>query len=318
MERLSETIRTQALSCGFDKCGIIPISALDGFAELYQKRLNDVPMSKYFYKGVGNLTETKTRFPWAKSIVILVFDYSRFRFPKGLQGKYGKAFFLEPEKKSEAGFDLEKLETWFRENGIRAEGGQQFGSLSVGPLRYMAMKAGLGIIRKNNFFYTENGSYNNLFAYVIDKGCELIYECNIPPCPEKCDLCRRACKTRALEAPYTMNPFKCVSFLTTFGNSDVSEGLLDEMYEEWMCGCDNCQDVCPHNRRHDWEKGFALKELEEIAAAILPENYENLTDEFLVHNVIPKTANHLQKKDIPALRKNAYRSAANARKSRTG
>ena len=55
MERLSETIRTQALSCGFDKCGIIPISALDGFAELYQKRLNDVPMSKYFYKGVGNL-----------------------------------------------------------------------------------------------------------------------------------------------------------------------------------------------------------------------------------------------------------------------
>ena len=247
-----------------------------------------------------------------------------FRFPHWMallnyiKRKYGKAFFLEPEKKSEAGFDLEKLETWFRENGIRAEGGQQFGSLSVGPLRYMAMKAGLGIIRKNNFFYTENGSYNNLFAYVIDKGCELIYECNIPPCPEKCDLCRRACKTRALEAPYTMNPFKCVSFLTTFGNSDVPEGLLDEMYEEWMCGCDNCQDVCPHNRRHDWEKGFTLKELEEIAAAILPENYENLTDEFLVHNVIPKTANHLQKKDIPALRKNAYRSAANARKSRTG
>ena len=93
---------------------------------------------------------------------------------------------------------------------------------------------------------------------------------------------------------------------------------MDEMYEEWMCGCDNCQDVCPHNRRHDWEKGFTLKELEEIAAAILPENYENLTDEFLVHNVIPKTANHLQKNDIPALRKNAYRSAANARKSRTG
>ena len=129
--------------------------------------------SQYFYKGVKNLNKTRERFPWAKSIVILVFDYGKFRFPKELQGKYGKAFFLVPEKGSKARFNLEKLETWFCENGIRAEGGEHFGSSSIGPLRYMAMKAGLGIIRKNNFFYTESGSYNNLFGYVIDKECEL-------------------------------------------------------------------------------------------------------------------------------------------------
>ena len=185
------------------------------------------------------------------------------------------------------------MEVWFYENGIQAKGGEQFGSLSVGPLRYMAMKAGLGIIRKNNFFYTENGSYNNLFAYVIDQECELIHTCSAPPCSEKCDLCRRACKTKALEAPYTMNPFKCVSFLTTFGNSDTPEGLSDEMYEQWVCGCDNCQDACPYNRRHDWKHGLPLNKLEEIAPAILPENYENLTDEFLIKNVIPKTANQV-------------------------
>ena len=171
MDSLSQKIYNQALRCGFDKCGIISISALDGFKQLYQQRLNDVPVSQYFYKGVGNLTETKSRFPWSKSIVILVFDYGKYRFPESLQGKYGKAFFLEPEKKSRERFDLERLEVWFYENGIQAKGGEQFGSLSVGPLRYMAMKAGLGIIRKNNFFYTENGSYNNLFAYVIDQEC---------------------------------------------------------------------------------------------------------------------------------------------------
>lgn len=314
MDDLSERIQAQALSCGFDKCGIIPITALDGFAELYQKRLNAVPMSQFFYKGVGGLTETKERFPWAKSIVVLVYEYGKFRFPKELQGKYGKAFFLEPEKTSSARFDLDSLEAWFRENDIRAEGGEHFGALSVGPLRYMAMQAGLGIIRKNNFSYTEKGSYNNLFAYAIDQECELICESNIKPCSPKCDLCRRACKTKALEAPYTMNPFHCVSYLTTFGNCDTPEGLSDEMYEEWMCGCDNCQDACPHNRRHDWESGLVLKELEEISTAILPENYENLTDEFLIRKVIPKTANHLQSKDIPALRKNAARSAANAKK----
>lgn len=313
MSDLAESIHNQALSSGFDKCGIIPVSALAGFDELYQKRLIDVPMSQYFYRGVGKLNETRERFPWAKSIVILVFDYGKFRFPKDLQGRYGKAFLLEPEKKSKSRFDLEKLEAWFYENGIRAEGGEHFGSDSVGPLRYMAMKAGLGIIRKNNFFYTDNGSYNNLYGYVIDKECELIHVCEIPPCSEKCDLCRRACKTKALWAPYTMDPFKCVSFLTTFGNSDVPDGLTDEMYEEWMCGCDNCQDACPYNMRHDWRQGKVLKELEDIAPVILPDNYGALTDEFLVRNVIPKTANHLQDKDIPALRKNAARSAANGK-----
>lgn len=99
MDSLSQKIYDQTLRCGFDKCGIISISALDGFKQLYQQRLNDVPVSQYFYKGVGNLTETKSRFPWAKSIVILVFDYGKYRFPESLQGKYGKAFFLEPEKK---------------------------------------------------------------------------------------------------------------------------------------------------------------------------------------------------------------------------
>lgn len=132
-------------------------------------------------------------------------------------------------------------------------------------------------------------------------------------CSEKCDLCRKACRTKALEAPYTMNPFKCVSYLTTFGNSDVPDGLTDEMYDEWVCGCDNCQDACPFNRRHDWKKGEVLKELEDIAPVILPENYNTLTDEFLIHNVIPKTANHLQVKDISALRKNALRSAMNGK-----
>lgn len=69
MSNLSEEICKQALSCGFDKCGIIPVAALDGFEELYQKRLSDVPVSRYLYEGVGNLNGTRERFPWAKSIV---------------------------------------------------------------------------------------------------------------------------------------------------------------------------------------------------------------------------------------------------------
>lgn len=314
MNDLAEKIYKQALKCGFDNCGIIPISLINGYDKMLEKRIEDVPASEGFYGGFLKGMDTKNRFPWAKSIVILVFNYGKFRFPKELQGKYAKAFFLEPEKKSKDQMDLESFEKWFVENGIRAEGGEQFEGMSIGPLRYIAMKAGLGIIRKNNFLYTETGSYNNLFGYVIDQECTLIQECMIKPCWEKCDLCRRACKTAALEAPYTMNPLKCVSALTTFGNCNVPPGLSDEMYEEWVCGCDNCQDACPFNLRHDWSKGKPLPELEDIASMIIPENYDRLTDEFLIHQVIPKTAHHLQDKDINALRKNAARSVTNSKK----
>lgn len=308
---LAERIQEQALQCGFDRCGIVPLSALDGFLELLQKRIDAVPEAAGFYRSFAE-NDARRRFPWAKAVVVLVFDYGRFRYPKALQGKYGKAFFLDPPKGCRAGFDLGKLEEWFRENGIRADGGNHYGATSVGPLRYLAMKAGLGIVRKNNFFYTEKGSYNNLYAYVIDQECELIEPCNLKPCAPSCDLCRKACRTKALQASYEMNPAKCVSFLTTFGNCEVPEGLTDEQYEQWLCGCDNCQDACPYNRRHDWSQGVELEALEELAPRIQPENYPNLTDEFLLQNVIPRTSRHLQERDIPALRKNAARAAQNS------
>ncbi len=305
---LSKEIYDCALQCGFDNCGVISVNALDGFEKLYEKRIVDVPQSNFFYKNVGDLQGTKERFPWARSIVILTFNYGRYRYPKELRGKYAKAFFLEPTQNIEFGYDLPRLEKWFAEHNIRAEGGNSLGHIGIGPLRYMAMKAGLGIIRKNNFFYTETGSYNTLVGYVIDKECELLQNVELIPCGEKCNLCQRACKTKALCAEYTLDPLKCVSYWTTFGNSIIPQGLSPEMFEEWVCGCDNCQDACPHNIRHDWDSGEKISNLNEIAPLILPENYEDLSDEFLVEQVISRTADHLQLTDVEALRKNAARA----------
>lgn len=302
---LSKKIYHCAIQCGFDNCGIISVNTLDEFKEFLRKRVSNVPESKAFYENVGSFRDIKKRFPWAKSIVILTFNYGKYRFPKELQGKYAKAFFLSPSKNGMAGFDLERFEQWFTEHEIRAEGGEHVG---IGPLRYMAAKAGLGIIRKNNFFYTEDGSYNNLIGYVIDKECELIQSVSAIPCGEKCDLCQKACKTKALQSPYTMNPLKCVSFWTTFGNSDIPQGLSPEMFEEWVCGCDNCQDACPYNRGHDWSSGECFPNLAEIAPMIQPQEYEHLSDEFLIKQVISRTADHLQASDVQALRKNANRA----------
>lgn len=244
---LAQRIEKAALACGLDQCGIIPVEDLAGFGPRLEERMEKAPASAGFYGNMARLEDIKTKYPWGRSIVVCTFDYSRYRYPRELQGLYGKSFFLSPEPGGTAGYDLNRFEQFLTETGIRWEGGNHVGFGGVGPLRYEAMKAGLGIIRKNNFFYTENGSYVSLFSYLIDQPCTLIHQPNIPPCAESCTLCQRACKTKALCAPYTMDPGNCVSFLTTFGKGNVPEHLDEGMLEEWICGCDNCQDACPYS-----------------------------------------------------------------------
>lgn len=156
-DKLGQVIYDKALACGFDDCGIIPIDDMDGFQQRLQEREEKVPSSAFFYQRMGDFANIKKRFPWAKSVIIGTYWLGKYRFPASLRGKYGKAFFLSPSngvcKESLAA--RRDFETWFKEQGIRCEGGSQFGHRSIGPLRYAAMMAGLGIIRKNNFFYTK-------------------------------------------------------------------------------------------------------------------------------------------------------------------
>ncbi len=302
---LSKRIYEEAIECGFDNCGIVPRSNLAGFRERLEERYASVPQSRYFYGNMESLRGTKDQFPWAKSVIILDFDFGKYRFPEAMRGRYGKAFFLYPEPISKFGFDTPRFEAWLANQNIRTEGGN---TIAVGPLRYLAVEAGMGGLRRNNFFYTETGSWHTLIGYAIDAECELIHDVKIKPCPEKCNLCQRACTTHALQTPYTLNPFNCVSFLTTFGNCGVPEGLEPAMFKDWVIGCDMCQDVCPFNRRHDWDEGEPWPGLEELAPNIEPANYDRLSDEFLISEVIPRTDGHLQPKDVEALRINARRA----------
>lgn len=305
---LALEIEKAALACGLDQCGIIPIDNLAGFDARLQERMEKVPASAGFYGGMARLENIKQKYPWAKSIVVCTFDYSRYRYPTELQGRYAKSFFLSPEPGGKSDYNLSRFEQALTNMEIRWEGGNHVGYGGVGPLRYEAMMSGLGIIRKNNFFYTETGSYISLFSYVIDKECVLIHHPEIKPCADSCTLCQRACKTKALSAPYTFDPGKCVSFWTTFGKGNVPEYLHAEQYEEWLCGCDNCQDVCPYNRRHDWNAGEPFSDLEELAPELTPEKVLEQSDEFLIAHVIPKTDGHIQPEDAAVLRRNAERA----------
>ncbi len=107
----------------------------------------------------------------------------------------------------------------------------------VVPLRPASVAAGLGIYRKNNFFYGPKGSNYELVAYLIDKSCEYIQNLEIfLHVPDSCDLCQQGCKTKSLSAPFTMNPMTCVLFINTFGDGNMPEGVTEDMLEEWIIG----------------------------------------------------------------------------------
>ena len=82
MNGLAEKICRQTLTCGFDKCGIIPISAVDDYERFYEKRMRNVPESRGMYTGLLQGMDTRERFAWAKSIVVLVAEYGIFVFQK--------------------------------------------------------------------------------------------------------------------------------------------------------------------------------------------------------------------------------------------
>ena len=312
-ELLSDQIYDMAISCGFDNCGIISVDDMDGFDAHLQERTQAVPSSAFFYEAAGMANGVRKRFPWAKSIIICTYWLGRYRFPASLQGQYAKSFFLSPGNEMCREFQegLRAFEAWCTERGIRLEGGNHFGHMSIGALRYAAMKAGLGIIRKNNFLYTEEGSFVDLIGYVIDKACVLHHTPNIKPCSEKCNLCQRSCPSGALKGAYTMNPLECVSFLTTFGKGTLPPDMDEKSCGTWICGCDTCQDACPHNRRHDWTSGEAYPGLEELEPELKPDKLLLQSDEFLKKRVIPYTEHHIMPDEAETLRLCAARSIRN-------
>ena len=310
VDDIAEEIHKRALESGFDGCGIIPVKPyIEEYKTQFQERLNKIPESKPFYDNFSDkFINVPKLYPWAKSLIICTVYYGKYKFPKELQGKYAKAFLLSVDTVPNSKEHKKKIEfeNWLTSKGIKFIGGEEGVPSRIMPLRLAAVKAGLGIIRKNNFFYGEKGSWYALEGYLIDMECEYINECNLKPCSEKCPICQNSCKTKALCAPYAMNPLSCISFWTTFGGGNIPPHLKEEDFENWICGCDMCQDKCPHNK-HNWEEGEDFEGLNDIIELMQPENILKAADEELIEKVIPKTEFHILPKDVNILRVNAKR-----------
>lgn len=109
-----------------------------------------------------------------------------------------------------------------------------------------AAKSGLGWIGKNsNLISQKTGSFYFIAELIID--LELEYDHATTDHCGTCTACIDSCPTEAIVSPYVVDGSKCISYFTI----ELKDNLPQEMkgkFNDWMFGCDVCQDVCPWNR----------------------------------------------------------------------
>ncbi len=267
---LATHIKQAVLDCGYDLCGIIKVSEMAEYAAAIFNRIAHFPESEPMYGGLRAFASPTKMLPWAKSVIICAQWYGKYHIPENLHGMIGKYYCVDVRKdpNSKENQGIHQLEQILTDLGITHAAKHDFG---ITAMRWAAAKAGIGIIRKNNFFYGECGSWYLLDSFLIDHELELKASPSIKSCPEKCGLCIKACPTGALSEPFQMNGPACVSFLNTMGTCAPGKKHYDRC-GSWVFGCDACQDACPFNRKA-WDARENFPGLEELAGQI---SYEQL------------------------------------------
>ena len=109
-----------------------------------------------------------------------------------------------------------------------------------------AAKSGLGWIGKNSNLITKQvGSFYFIAELIID--LELEYDSPTTDHCGSCTACIDACPTQAIIQPYVVDGSKCISYFTIELKDQIPQEMKGK-FDDWMFGCDVCQDVCPWNR----------------------------------------------------------------------
>jgi epoxyqueuosine reductase len=135
---------------------------------------------------------------------------------------------------------------FFIQNEIGAVSGRAFVDSAPVLDKAWAAKSGLGWIGKNSNLITQKvGSFYFIAELIID--LDLEYDTSTTDHCGTCTACIDSCPTQAIVAPYVVDGSKCISYYTI----ELKDNLPQEMkgkFEDWIFGCDVCQDVCPWNR----------------------------------------------------------------------
>ena len=239
-------IKQEALRLGFLSCGISKAGFLEEEAPRLENWLNNNMngqmsyMENHFDKRLNPTLLVDD----AKSVISLLLNY----YPSELQNQdsykiskyaYGQDYHHVIKEK------LKEL-LHFIQNEIGEVSGRVFVDSAPVLDKAWAAKSGLGWVGKNSNLITQKvGSFYFIAELIID--LELDYDTPTTDHCGSCTACLDACPTKAIVSPYVVDGSKCISYFTI----ELKDNLPQEMkgkFDDWMFGCDVCQEVCPWNR----------------------------------------------------------------------
>lgn len=244
--KYTEFIKAESKRLGFLSCGISKAEFLEEEAPRLERWLsnNHHGQMTYMENHFDKRLNPKLVVDDAKSVISLLINY----FPSELQNKYsyklskyayGEDYhFVIKEKLKELLFAIQ--------NEIGDVSGRAFVDSAPVLDKAWAAKSGLGWIGKNSNLITQKvGSFYFIAELIVD--LELEYDSITTDHCGTCTACIDSCPTQAIIAPYVVDGSKCISYFTI----ELKDNLPNEMkgkFDDWIFGCDVCQDVCPWNR----------------------------------------------------------------------
>ena len=247
-EKYTEMIKAEAKRLGFSFCGIARAEFLEQEAPKLEAWLKDGKNGKmeYMQNHFDKRLDPRLLVDDAKSVISVSLNYftnekqEDVTAPKISKYAFGTDyhFVLKHKLKSLLNF-------------IRTEIGEVNGRAFVdsAPVldKVWAQKAGLGWLGKHsNLIAKQTGSFFFLGELIIDLDLTPDAPFTTDHCGD-CTKCMEACPTEAIVSPYVVDGSKCISYLTIELKEQIPIEFKGKM-DNWMFGCDVCQDVCPWNR----------------------------------------------------------------------
>ena len=283
-EKYTKLIKTEAKRLGFLSCGISKAEFLEEEAPRLENWLNENMNGQMDYMENHfdmRLDPTKL-VDGAKSVISLLLNYypSELQNPESYQVSkyaYGQDYHFVIKDK------LKDLLRFIQEN-IGEVSGRAFVDSAPVLDKAWAAKSGLGWVGKNSNLITQKvGSFYFIAELIID--LDLEYDLPVSDHCGTCTACINACPTEAIVSPYIVDGSKCISYFTI----ELKENIPTEVkgkFNDWMFGCDICQDVCPWNKFSKPHReplfspnkeliSFAKKDWEEITQETFQKVFKN-------------------------------------------
>ena len=246
-QKYTDLIKAEAKRLGFLSCGISKAAFLEEEAPRLESWLNKNRHGemRYMENHFDKRLDPTLLVEGSKSVISLLLNYFPSEIqkdkeaPKISKYAYGTDYHFVIKDK------LKDL-LHFIQDEIGEVHGRAFVDSAPVLDKAWAAKSGLGWIGKHSNLLTQQvGSFYFIAELIVD--LDLEYDHAVTDHCGTCTKCIDACPTQAITEPYVVDGSKCISYFTI----ELKENIPSEFkgqFDDWMFGCDVCQDVCPWNR----------------------------------------------------------------------